>query len=63
MRPSVVLGTVRGLALQGRQGLAAPIQNKRAGLGGSKACTSKPMFAATLSGKGYFGQWQTHDRA
>jgi hypothetical protein len=21
------------------------------------------MFAATLSGKGYFGQWQTHDRA
>ena len=27
MRPSVVSGTVRGLALQGGQGLAAPIQN------------------------------------
>ena len=28
MRPSVVSGTVRGLALQGGQGLAAPIQNE-----------------------------------
>jgi hypothetical protein len=27
MRPSVVSGAVRGLALQGGQGLAAPIQN------------------------------------
>ena len=34
-----------------------------AGLGESRACSGKPMFAATLSGKGYFGQWQTHDRA
>ena len=63
MRSSVVSGTVRGLALQGEKGLAAPIQNGLRRFKRIKACSGKPTSAATLNCKGYFGQWQEIGRA
>src|SRR5262245_24429088 len=43
MRPSVVSGTVRGLALQGGQGLAAPVDTRPKGVSSNhEAAISSP---------------------
>src|SRR5262245_21401943 len=62
MRPSVVSGTVRGLALQGGQGLAAPIQND-SGLpqkchtqACTTTCTVDRSHLAALATKGFSGK-------
>ena len=55
MRPSVVSGTVRVSPPRGTGTCRSPrFRTDRAGLGESKACSGKPMFAPTLKGQRIF---------